>query len=60
MTKDADFVRLVDQSGTPPHIILLVCGNTSNYQLKQILKGTFGRTLEWIRKGEPVVEIDAF
>jgi predicted nuclease of predicted toxin-antitoxin system len=57
MTKDADFVRLVAQAGPPPHVILLACGNTSNSQLKQILKRTLDQTLEWIRQGEPVVEI---
>ena len=59
MTKDIDFVRLVEKSGTPPQIILLTCGNTSNTQLRQILKGSFGRTIEWLKKGEPVVEITA-
>ena len=57
MTKDADFVHLVKQLGPPPQVILLACGNTSNSQLKQILTRTFVQTMEWIRKGEPVVEI---
>jgi predicted nuclease of predicted toxin-antitoxin system len=59
MTKDVDFVHLVDKFGIPPQVILLTCGNTSNTQLKQILKGSFTRTIEWLRKGEPVVEITA-
>jgi predicted nuclease of predicted toxin-antitoxin system len=59
MTKDADFVHLVEQSGPPPQVILLTCGNASNSQLRQILTRTFVQTLEWIRKGEPVVEITA-
>ena len=57
MTKDADFVRLVEKFGAPPQVILLACGNTSNAQLKEILKRSFQRTMEWLRKGEPVVEI---
>jgi predicted nuclease of predicted toxin-antitoxin system len=57
MTKDIDFVHLVEQSGVPPQVILLACGNTSNAQLKQILKRSFDRTIEWLQKGEPVVEI---
>jgi len=57
MTKDADFVRLVEQSGIPPQVILLTCGNTSNTQLKQILKRSFDRTMEWLQKGESIVEI---
>lgn len=59
MTKDIDFVRLVEKSGIPPQVILLTCGNTSNAQLKQILKRSFDRTIEWLRKGEPIVEITA-
>jgi predicted nuclease of predicted toxin-antitoxin system len=57
MTKDADFVHLVENSGAPPQVILLACGNTSNSQLKQILKRSLDRTIEWLQKGEPVVEI---
>ena len=59
MTKDADFVHLVEELGIPPQVILLACGNTSNAQLKQILKRSFHRTLEWLQKGESVVEITA-
>jgi len=57
MTKDVDFVHLVEKSGTPPQVILLACGNTSNAQLKQIHKRSLDRTMEWLQKGEPVVEI---
>jgi predicted nuclease of predicted toxin-antitoxin system len=57
MTKDVDFEHLVENSGPPPQVILLACGNTSNAQLKQILKRSFDRTMEWLQKGEPVVEI---
>jgi len=59
MTKDADFVHLVKQSGPPPQVIFLTCGNTSNSQLREILKRTLVQTMEWIGKGEPVVEITA-
>jgi predicted nuclease of predicted toxin-antitoxin system len=59
MTKDVDFVHLVEKSGTPPQVILLACGNTSNAQLKQILKRSLDRTMEWLHQGEPVVEIAA-
>ena len=33
MTKDSDFVDLVDRFGSPPQIIWLTCGNTSNARL---------------------------
>ena len=38
MTKDADSVCMVEQFGVPPKVILLTCVNTSNTQLKGILK----------------------
>lgn len=57
MTKDADFVHLVEKAGVPPQVILLTCGNTSNARLKEILKSSWSRTIGWLEKGEPVVEI---
>ena len=59
MTKDADFVHLVEKLGIPPQVILLACGNTFNAQSKEILKRSFRRTLEWLEKGESVIEITA-
>jgi predicted nuclease of predicted toxin-antitoxin system len=40
MTKDADFVHLVEKSGSPSQAILLACGNTSNSELKQSAVGS--------------------
>ena len=34
MTKDNDFVRLLDRLGPPPQIIWITCGNTSNTRLR--------------------------
>jgi predicted nuclease of predicted toxin-antitoxin system len=36
MTKDIDFVHLIEKYVPPPQVILLTCGNTSNARLKQI------------------------
>ncbi len=57
MTKDSDFVRLIDELGTPPQVTWLACGNTSNARLKQILMATLNKTLELLQAGEPLVEI---
>lgn len=57
MTKDADFVLLLERLGPPPKIILLTCGNTSNSHLKNILASTFATALELFREGEDLVEI---
>ena len=37
MTKDSDFLDLLDRHGPPPQVLWLTCGNTSNARLKQIL-----------------------
>ena len=57
MTKDSDFVDLVDRLGTPPQIIWLTCGNTSNARLREILSITLPEALEFLRAGEALVEI---
>ncbi len=57
MTKDSDFVDLVDRLGTPPQIIWLTCGNTSNARLQEILTVTLPEALELLRTGEALVEI---
>ena len=57
MTKDSDFVDLVDRLGSPPQIIWLTCGNTSNAKLREILSETLPRALELLASGETLVEI---
>lgn len=57
MTKDSDFVNLVDRLGVPPQIIWLTCGNTSNARLREILSTTLPKALELLRAGEALVEI---
>ena len=57
MTKDSDFVDLVDRLGSPPKIIWLTCGNTSNARLRQILNATLPQALELLKAGEILVEI---
>ncbi len=57
MTKDADFVRLLEDLGPPPQIIWITCGNTSNAHLKRLLSSALPRVMEMISSGEPLVEI---
>ncbi|NEP19866.1 MAG: hypothetical protein F6J97_23760 [Leptolyngbya sp. SIO4C1] len=57
MTKDRDFVDLVDRLGAPPQIIWLTCGNTSNARLREILSSVLPTALEILRSGEPLVEV---
>lgn len=57
LTKDRDFAALVERQGTPPHVIWLTCGNTSNTRLREILALTLPDALTLIQAGEPLVEI---
>jgi predicted nuclease of predicted toxin-antitoxin system len=57
ITKDSDFVDLVNRFGQPPQIILLTCGNTSNDRLKEILTSKLSEALDLLNSGEPLVEI---
>lgn len=45
LTKDRDFVLLLDRLGPPPEIIWLTCGNTSNEKLKGILTQTLAEAV---------------
>lgn len=57
MTKDSDFPDLVDRLGTPPTVIWLRCGNTTEDNLKLLLQDHLDSALELIEGGEAVVEI---
>lgn len=57
MTKDSDFLRLLDQHGPPPRVLWITLGNTSNARMKEVLRRTFLRAIELLEVGEPLVEI---
>jgi len=57
LTKDSDFVSLVERLGAPPQLIWLRVGNCSNQELARILKATLPTAIELLGKGEPVVEV---
>ena len=59
MTKDNDFVLLLDRLGVLPQVIWVTCGNTSNSRLKEILTNTLPKALELLKSGEELVEINA-
>ena len=59
LSKDEDFVALVERLGPPPQVIWLTCGNVSNARLKKILMAGLAEAMEMIERGERVVEISA-
>ncbi|MEO7658087.1 MAG: DUF5615 family PIN-like protein [Pyrinomonadaceae bacterium] len=58
LTKDRDFIHLLERFGPPPVVIWLTCGNTSNSNLMRILAVTFLEAVALVNAGEPLVEIN--
>jgi len=57
MTKDRDFINLLEQNGPPPQVIWLRTGNGRNEALQVVLQSTLGSALDLLRDGEVWVEI---
>lgn len=56
ITKDDDFVSLLNRKGSPPKVIWLTCGNTSNSRLKEIFTIYLVQALDLL-KSTDLVEI---
>jgi len=57
ISKDIDFVDLVQQRGSPPQLLWVTCGNVTNRRLQQVFAATFERAMSLLREGGSVVEI---
>lgn len=57
LTKDSDFAHLLERQGSPPKIIWLTCGNTSERELQRILSLHLAVALGLLADGEELVEI---
>jgi predicted nuclease of predicted toxin-antitoxin system len=57
MTKDSDFLNLLNKFGPPPQVLWLTCGNTSNQHLQQILAVALPEALIMLEKNEKLIEI---
>jgi predicted nuclease of predicted toxin-antitoxin system len=57
LTKDSDFIRLLEQHGSPPKVLWLTCGNTSDAALQLILGRHLSSALSLLDGGEDLVEI---
>ena len=59
ITKDDDFVSLLLRNGSPPEVIWLTCGNTSNSRLKEIFKANLIQALNMLKTTD-LVEITGY
>lgn len=57
MSKDSDFLNLLDRYGPPPKVIWVTCGNTSNKRMRKILKKTLSTAVRMLNGDDRVVEI---
>ena len=57
LTKDSDFVQILEQRGSPPKVLWLTCGNTSEAELQRILSKHLSTALGLLAGGENLVEI---
>ena len=57
MSKDSDFLNLLDRYGPPPKVMWITCGNTSNQHMRRILKQTLPSAVRMLEADETIVEI---
>lgn len=57
LTKDSDFLRLLESCGSPPKVIWITCGNTSNASLREVLSSSLKQALNILASGDDLVEI---
>ena len=57
MSKDDDFLGLLESKGSPPQLIWITCGNTSNARMREVLSQVLEQVKGLINEGETVVEI---
>lgn len=55
MSKDYDFVKLIELYGIPPKLIWITCGNTSNARLCEILNTTLQQAIDLLIQKESIV-----
>jgi len=57
VSKDQDFVALVQRHGAPPKLVWVTCGNTSNDSLRDLFRSALPAALEQLGKGDDIVEL---
>lgn len=57
LTKDADFIGLLERLGPPPRVIWLTCGNLPNANMRLLFQAKLRTTIDVLESGEVIVEI---
>jgi predicted nuclease of predicted toxin-antitoxin system len=57
MTKDENFIKLLDRLGPPPQVVWVTCGNIANQELRRLILPAWPAVAELLARGESLVEI---
>lgn len=57
ITKDVDFLLMMERQGSPPRVIWLRCGNTTNKALRELFTRHASELQSWFQGEEPLLEI---
>ena len=57
VTKDIDFVQLLERHGPPPRVLWVTCGNVSNAGLEELFSTAWERVVAAFASGEALVEL---
>lgn len=57
ITKDEDFVRLLEAHGPPPRVIWVTAGNLRNAALRDLVIAAWPRVAELLALGYPLIEV---
>jgi predicted nuclease of predicted toxin-antitoxin system len=57
ITKDIDFVTLLDQRGPPPQIVWVTTGNVTNAALQALVFAAWSKAVTLLRNGTALVEL---
>ena len=57
ISKDSDFVDLVQQHGPPPQLVWLTCGNVTNARLKIVFTRAWPKVAAILATGVAIVEL---
>ena len=57
ISKDSDFVDLVQALGPPPQLVWLTCGNVTNARLRVVSSQSWPSVVALLTSGEAIVEL---
>jgi predicted nuclease of predicted toxin-antitoxin system len=57
ISKDDDFIKLLKRHGSPPKVIWLTCGNTSNQRLRELFTRFLSQAIQQFENGEELTEL---